>query len=100
MLRWLLALVVVANLLFLAWSQQWLAPLGLGPLPHGEPERLQQQVRPEALVLRADKPNGTAPEPEVAASAAEDAASAAEAAASAASQAASAASAPSSHPAD
>ena len=31
MLRWMLALVVVANLLFLAWSQHWLAPLGLDP---------------------------------------------------------------------
>ncbi|MFV0600680.1 MAG: hypothetical protein ACK5NE_02455 [Brachymonas sp.] len=52
MLRWMLALVVMANLLFLAWSQHWLAPLGLGPVSQREPQRLQQQVRPEAIVLR------------------------------------------------
>lgn len=49
MLRWTLALVIVANLLFLAWTQHWLAPLGLAPMPEGEPERLQQQVHPDAL---------------------------------------------------
>jgi hypothetical protein len=52
MLRWMLALVVMANLLFLAWSQHWLAPLGLGPVSQREPQRLQQQVRPEAIGLR------------------------------------------------
>ena len=56
MLRWILALVVVANLLFLAWSQHWLAPLGLAPEPAGEPYRLQQQVQPEAIVLRPVRP--------------------------------------------
>lgn len=52
MLRWMLALVVVANLLFLAWSQHWLAPLGLGPVSQSEPQRLSQQMHPEAIVLR------------------------------------------------
>ena len=56
MLRWILALVVVANLLFLAWSQHWLAPSGLAPKPAGEPYRLQQQVQPEAIVLRPVRP--------------------------------------------
>lgn len=51
MLRWILACVVVANLLFLAWSQHWLAPLGLAPLPSGAPERLKQQIAPEAVVI-------------------------------------------------
>ena len=56
MLRWMLALVVVANLLFLAWSQHWLAPLGLGPVSQREPQRLQQQVRPEMLQIRVNSP--------------------------------------------
>ena len=56
MLRWMLALVVVANLLFLAWSQHWLAPLGLGPVSQSEPQRLSQQMHPEAIVLRPARP--------------------------------------------
>ena len=56
MLRWMLALVVVANLLFLAWSQHWLAPLGLGPVSQSEPQRLSQQMHPEAIVLRTALP--------------------------------------------
>ena len=60
MLRWMLALVVVANLLFLAWSQHWLAPLGLGPVSQSEPQRLSQQMHPEAIVLRPARPAATA----------------------------------------
>ena len=60
MLRWMLALVVVANLLFLAWSQHWLAPLGLGPVSQSEPQRLSQQMHPEAIVLRPARPTASA----------------------------------------
>ncbi len=60
MLRWMLALVVVANLLFLAWSQHWLAPLGLGPVSQSEPLRLSQQMHPEAIVLRPARPAASA----------------------------------------
>lgn len=60
MLRWMLALVVVANLLFLAWSQHWLAPLGLGPVSQSEPQRLSQQMHPEAIVLRPARPAASA----------------------------------------
>lgn len=56
MLRWTLALVVLANLLFFAWSQHWLAPLGLAPMSEGEPYRLQEQLHPEAIVLRPALP--------------------------------------------
>lgn len=56
MLRWTLALVVLANLLFFAWSQHWLAPLGLAPVAEGEPYRLQEQLHPEAIVLRPARP--------------------------------------------
>ena len=51
MLRWMFALLVVANLLFLVWSRNGLASLGLGPVSESEPHRLQQQIRPDAIVL-------------------------------------------------
>jgi hypothetical protein len=50
MLRALAALLLLANLLFLAWTQGWLSPAL--PLPHQgerEPERLARQLRPEAV---------------------------------------------------
>ena len=52
MLRTLLVLLVAANLLFLAWTQGWLAPLL--PAPRGgerEPGRIDAQMRPEAVVV-------------------------------------------------
>lgn len=51
MLRLILVLVIVANVLFLAWSQHWLAPLGLVPSTQSEPERLQRQINPEMIRL-------------------------------------------------
>lgn len=47
-----LALLVV-NLLFWAWSEGYLRALGLGPHRVNEPERLQEQVKPEALKMQA-----------------------------------------------
>jgi hypothetical protein len=50
MLRSIVALLVLANLGFWAWSQGWLAgPFGLGPAVQTEPHRTAQQVRPEAV---------------------------------------------------
>ena len=53
MMRALAGLLIGANLLFYAWTQGWLGPLA--PVPPGlqgrEPERLAQQVRPEALTV-------------------------------------------------
>lgn len=56
LLRALLLLLLAANLGFVAWSQGWLEPLttavGLpGPDDGREPQRLAQQVRPEAIQL-------------------------------------------------
>lgn len=49
MLRVLLVLLLLANALFFAWAQGWLAP-ALPPRSDGrEPERLAQQVRPELI---------------------------------------------------
>lgn len=48
MMRGLLLALVAANLLFLAWSQGWLAPTWPGPhTVMSEPLRLANQVRPE-----------------------------------------------------
>lgn len=55
MLRWLVVLMLLANLGFWAWSQGHLAGLAGGLLPPPdagrEPGRLQQQVSPERIEL-------------------------------------------------
>ncbi len=49
MLRVLVLLLVLANAGYFAWSQGLLAAWGSGPVAAGEPQRLRQQIRPEAL---------------------------------------------------
>lgn len=49
MLRVLIGLLLLANLLFLGWSQGWFDAVGLRPDGEREPERLQRQVRPEVI---------------------------------------------------
>ena len=49
MLKYWVALLVVLNALALAWQWDALAPWGWGPQQHQEPERLKQQLRPEAV---------------------------------------------------
>ncbi|HET9978780.1 MAG TPA: SPOR domain-containing protein [Burkholderiaceae bacterium] len=50
MLRWVVLVLVVANLGFWAWSQGWLAgPFGLGPAVQTESHRPAQQVRPDVV---------------------------------------------------
>lgn len=57
MLRRLLFLLLLANLLFFAWSQGWLVGLiGLRPDAQREPERLARQVRPETIVVLPPAP--------------------------------------------
>ncbi len=51
MLRWAIALLLLANAGYFAWSQGYLGPLGLTAQPQREPERLHTQLRPEALRL-------------------------------------------------
>lgn len=56
MLRLIVLVLLLANGGFLAWSQGYLLPWGLGPAQQSEPQRLQQQVRPESLrILRPDE---------------------------------------------
>jgi len=52
MLRLLLVLLLAANAAFFAWTQGWLDSVtGLRAQGDREPERLQQQLHPEALTL-------------------------------------------------
>lgn len=48
----LVVLLLAANLAWFAWSQGWLRGVGLGPAVPTEPERLERQVRPEALEIQ------------------------------------------------
>jgi hypothetical protein len=51
MLRLLVLLLVLANAAYFAWSRSLLTPLGLAPTQQAEPQRLAQQIRPEAVRL-------------------------------------------------
>lgn len=51
MLRLLALALVLANAGYLAWSQGWLAGYGWGPAVQAEPQRLAQQLRPDAMRL-------------------------------------------------
>jgi cell division protein FtsN len=63
MLRALVALLLVANLAYFAWTQGHLGPLGLQPQQAGESQRLAQQVKPETIrLLNGPKPEAPLPE--------------------------------------
>jgi hypothetical protein len=49
MLRLIVLLLLLANAAFFAWSQGLLLAWGLGPTQQAEPQRVQQQVRPETV---------------------------------------------------
>lgn len=51
MTRWFIGALVLANALFFVWSQGYLALYGWAPVEQSEPQRLQQQLRPEAIVV-------------------------------------------------
>ena len=57
----LVVLLLAANLAWAAWSQGWLRGVGLGPAQQTEPERLERQVRPEALRIQPLPDAGAAP---------------------------------------
>lgn len=51
MLRLLVFILLLANGLYFAWSQNLLQPYGFAPQQQSEPQRVAQQVRPEVLRL-------------------------------------------------
>jgi len=64
MLRALVVLLVLANLGSYAWQTGWLAPLGLAPRSTHEPQRVEQQLRPEAVrLLNGQRPAASASTP-------------------------------------
>ncbi len=56
MLRIVVLLMVLLNAAYYAWSHDLLRAYGLGPLRQAEPQRLMQQIRPEALVIESAEP--------------------------------------------
>jgi hypothetical protein len=56
MLRLLVLLLLLANATYFAWAQGLLAPMGFTPVQQSEPQRVAQQIRPEAVrVLPGDE---------------------------------------------
>lgn len=51
MLRLFVILLVLANAAYFAWSQGWVRDWGLGPTEQSEPQRVAQQVSPQAMRL-------------------------------------------------
>jgi hypothetical protein len=49
MLRLTVLLLLLANAAYFGWSQGLLAPWGIAPAEQSEPQRLGQQIRPQAL---------------------------------------------------
>lgn len=56
MVRFIVLALVLMNGLYFAWSQGFLLAYDFGPVPQAEPQRLRQQIKPEALhVLTAQE---------------------------------------------
>lgn len=61
MLRFLVLILLLANGLYFAWSQNLLQPYGFAPAQQSEPQRVVQQVRPEVLRLSTEQAQKAAP---------------------------------------
>ncbi len=56
MLRLLVLFLLLGNGAYFAWSQGMLQPYGFAPVQQSEPQRTEQQIKPEALrILPADE---------------------------------------------
>ena len=67
MLRLLVLLLLLANAAFFAWAKGSLAAFGLAPVAQSEPQRLEQQIRPEALRLHIPEAPPAPPDTDTAA---------------------------------
>jgi len=65
MLKYWLAILLVLNAAVLAWQWDAFARWGYGPNQQREPERLKQQVRPEAIKIEVMPPVLPTAEPAV-----------------------------------
>ena len=55
MLRLTVLLLLLANAAYFAWSQGLLAPWGIAPAQQSEPQRLEQQIKPQAVRILRDE---------------------------------------------
>jgi len=55
MLRLFVLLLLLANCLYFAWGQGFLLALGFGPAQQSEPQRMAQQIEPDAVRLLSPK---------------------------------------------
>lgn len=62
MLRIVFLLLLLGNAGYYMWSHGYLASMGLQPTVQSEPQRLQEQIKPEALVLQTPGPAAAAPD--------------------------------------
>jgi hypothetical protein len=49
MLRLIVLLLALLNGAYFLWSSGWLRAYGLAPVQQAEPQRLDQQIRPESV---------------------------------------------------
>lgn len=61
MLRLLVLLLVLANAAYFAWTKNLLAPYGFAPGTQSEPQRMGQQIRPEAMRITVPPQSATPP---------------------------------------
>ena len=61
MLRLLVLLLVLANATYFAWTKNLLAPYGFAPSTQSEPQRMSQQIRPEAMRINVPPQAATTP---------------------------------------
>lgn len=59
MLRFLVLLLVLLNTVYYAWSNNLLQAYGFAPMQQGEPDRLNQQIQPELLIIELTDPTRT-----------------------------------------
>lgn len=69
MLRLIVLLLALLNIGYFSWYEGWLLAYGWGPTPQHEPQRLAQQVHPEAIRVLAEQQGTPAYAPQFAASA-------------------------------
>lgn len=56
MLRLLVLLLIFLNAVYYAWSHDLLQAYGFAPAQQGEPDRLNQQIQPELLIIQSTGP--------------------------------------------
>jgi cytoskeletal protein RodZ len=61
-MRWWMGVLLLLNMLTLAWQWDAFARWGWGPNVQREPERLQHQIRPEAMQITMPSQEASAPQ--------------------------------------